>query len=69
MTNRERISKVSTYDLLADLNVHIQAPSAGVNVCIYNAFGHTADERVARCKKYNHSCSQCLQEYLNEETR
>lgn len=68
MTNRERISKVSMYDFLAGLNVHMQEPSSGVNVCIYNAFGHTAGERVDRCAKHGHSCSQCLQAYLDEET-
>ena len=64
--NREKLMEQSMFDFLKSLNQNIMKPSAGVDVCIYNGFGHDMQERRDRCMKYAGVCDKCIADYLNE---
>ena len=67
MKIRDKLNRTAAFDILADMNRCMRNPAAGVNVCIFNAFGNTADQRKERCAQYSGNCSMCIAALLNEE--
>lgn len=67
MKIRDKLNRTAVFDILADMNRCMRNPAAGVNVCIFNAFGNTADQRKERCAQYSGNCSMCIAALLNEE--
>lgn len=67
MKIRDKLNKTASFDVLEEMNRCMRNPAAGVNVCIFNAFGHTADQRKDRCAKYSGGCAMCIAALLDEE--
>ncbi len=67
MKIRDKLNRTAAFDILSDMNRCMRNPAAGVNVCIFNAFGNTADQRKERCAQYSGNCSMCIAALLNEE--
>ena len=58
--------KQAEQDRLEQMNAHLRSPASGVNVCIFNAHGATADERKARCAEHAGHCAACIAALLEE---
>lgn len=69
MKLREYITKTAPIDILTMMNNSMRGGATGVNVCIFNAFHHTADERKVRCEKHCGNCGQCIASMLDEEVK
>lgn len=70
MKLREKLLRMSAFDVITDMNDSMRNPAAGVNVCIYNCFNnHTADQRKDRCAEFGGVCNNCIAALMNEEVR
>lgn len=59
--------KTKAIDVMIIMNDNMRSPASGVNVCIYNAFGYTADQRKDRCAKHGGCCATCIAALVDEE--
>lgn len=69
MNVRDWIRYARAIDLLKRINTNLQKPASGVNVCICNGFGLTADKRKERCAEHCGNCSECIESLLDEEVQ
>jgi hypothetical protein len=65
LSNSEKTKAI--IDVMIIMNDNMRSPASGVNVCIFNAFGHTADQRKDRCAKYGGCCATCIAALVDEE--
>lgn len=66
MTNRDKLYRLCTYDLLCRINDGLR--KTGCGVCVMDAFMSHCDIRPNCVDKYK-SCDKCILEYLDEEAK
>lgn len=65
MTNRDKLFKLCTYDLLCRINNGLRNIDAG-DVCVLDVLnGHYAHSEYC----YKNQCDKCILEYLDEEAK
>lgn len=65
MTNRDKLFKLCTYDLLLKINSGLMKIDGG-DVCAVDALnGHYAHSEYC----YENQCDKCILEYLDEEAK
>lgn len=69
MKIKEWIVYARELDLMKRINTNLRKPASGVNVCICNGFGYTADERKERCAEFCGNCSGCIEDLLDKEVQ
>lgn len=69
MKIKEWIVYARELDLMKRMNDNLRKPASGVNVCICNGFGYTADERKERCAEFCGNCSGCIEDLLDKEVQ
>ena len=69
MKIKEWIVYARELDLMKRMNDNLRTPASGVNVCICNGFGFTADDRKERCAEFCGNCSGCIEDLLDKEVR
>lgn len=69
MKIKEWIVYARELDLMKRMNDNLRKPASGVNVCICNGFGFTADDRKERCAEFCGNCSGCIEDLLDKEVR
>ena len=66
MTNRDKLFKLCTYDLLCRINNGLMKIGGGDGVCVVDALtGHYVHS--LHC--VDKSCDKCILEYLDEEAK
>lgn len=66
MTNRDKLYKLCTYDLLCRINDGLREANSGV--CVVDAFMSHCAIRPNCIDKYK-SCDKCILEYLDKEAK
>lgn len=69
MKIKDKMATKEPIEILIDMNNSMRSPSAGVNVCIYNCFNHTADQRKERCEEFKGCCLNCIAALMNEDVK
>ena len=69
MKIKEWIVYAREIDLMKRMNDNLRKPASGVNVCICNGFGYTADERKERCAEFCGNCGTCIEDLLDKEVQ
>lgn len=69
MKIKEWIVYARELDLMKRMNDNLRKPASGVNVCICNGFGYTADERKERCAEFCGNCGTCIDDLLDKEVQ
>lgn len=59
MTNRDKLLRMSLYDLIMSVNLHRGCKLAVV----------TDEELTELCSKHEHKCSECVNDWLNSEAK
>ena len=59
MTNRDKMLRMSLYDLIMSVNLH-----RGCKLAVF-----TDEELTELCSKHEHKCGECVNDWLNSEAK